>query len=415
MQNRFSNKQCFKYSTAVVSGVLGLSAPLGALEPEDVLHYRVGNVHIRPQFSAGMTYNDNIFFRSDDALSQLLRGPKESDLINQVGPGVTFTLGDNQINTLSFSYNYLHRFYADHSEVSSGDHFAGLAAAVTRGKVRMTTDHTLSYLTGIQGGNTSIVEQSSRLQLSDQLRINLDLTPKSDVYVSGTLSQTDQAETSRFSDVSSWRMAGGYGFKYSEGLRFFSQLSYGKQKTSGQGRVERVWNFVGGSVGAEGEFTKKLTGTLQFGYQRRSSDFTGISAGSPTITAELEQLLGDRTMLALTYTRANQVNVDAFDSASVSDNFRLTLRRALGNRRKWFASVFGGYYKNDFSSSGGSLRDRSDTSLSFGGGIDYQIQEWLSSSLTYSFSDFSADIPSSTLSSIDYQVNQVSVSANFGF
>ncbi|MDC0325737.1 outer membrane beta-barrel protein, partial [bacterium] len=340
---------------------------------------------------------------------------KEGDLINQIGPGVTFTLGENRINTLTFSYNYLHRFYTDHSEVSSGDHVTGLSAAVTRGKVRMTTSHSLSYLTGIQGANSLIVEQDSRLLLSDQLRVNLDLTPKSDVYLSGTYSQTDQAESSRFADSSTWSMAGGYGFKYSEGLRFFSQLSYGKQKTSGQGRVERLWDFMGGSVGAEGEFTKKLTGTLQFGYQRRSSDFTGISAGSPTITAELEQLLGDRMMLALSYTRANQVNVDAFDSASVSDNFRLTLRRALGNRRKWFASVFGGYYKNDFSSSGGSAQDRSDTSISFGGGVDYQIQEWLSSSLTYSFSDFSADIPSSPLSSIDYQVNQVNLLANFGF
>ena len=415
MQKTFSFKPRLKHGAAMFSGMIGLGAPLSALESDDLLHYRVGNVHIRPQFSAGMTYNDNIFFRSDDALRQLLVGPKEGDLINQIGPGATFTLGDNAINTLSFSYNYLHRFYTDHSEVSSGDHFAGLSAAITRGKVRISTDHSLSYLTGIQGGNTRFIEQENRVLLSDGMRINFDITPKSDIYISGSYQQTDQADTSRFADISSWNTAAGYGFKYSEGLRFFSQLSYGKQNTSGQGRQERVWDIVGGSVGAEGEFTKKLTGTLQFGYQQRSSDFTGISAGSPTVTAELEQLLGDRTMLALTYTRVNQVNVDAADSASVSDNFRLTLRRALGNRRKWFASVFGGYWQNDFSDSGGSLKGRSDTSITFGGSVDYQIQEWLSSSLTYSFADFSADIPSSPLSSIDYQVNQVSLSANVGF
>ena len=172
---------------------------------------------------------------------------------------------------------------------------------------------------------------------------------------------------------------------------------------------------MGGSIGAEGEFTEKLTGTLQFGYQQRSSDLTGISAGAPTVMAELEQLLGDRTMLALTYTRANQVNPDAADTASVSDNIRLTLRRALGNREKWFASVFGGYRQNDFSGSSGSLNGRSDTFFSFGGSLDYQIQEWLSSNLTYTFADFSADIPSQPLSSIDYQVNMISLSANIGF
>ena len=399
------------------SGIIGLGAPLSALESDDLLHYRVGNVHIRPQFSAGMTYNDNIFFRSDDALRQLLVGPIEGDLINQIGPGVNFTLGENPINTLTFSYNYLHRFYTDHSEVSSGDHIASLSGAITSGKIRVTTRHSLSYLTSIQGGITSIIEQSERLLFSDQLRVSLDLTPKSDVYINGRFNQTDQDENSRFADISSWNVASGYGFKYSENLRFFSQLSYGKQKTSssGGGGQQRVWDLIGGSIGAEGDLTKKLTGTLQFGYQQRSSDLTGISAGAPTITAELEQLLGDRTMLALTYTRRNQVNVDAADSASVSDNFRLTLRRALGNRRKWFASVFGGYWQNDFSGSGGSLKGRSDTSITFGGGVDYQIQEWLSSSLTYSFYDFSVDIPSSPLSSIDYQVNMVSLTANVGF
>ncbi len=129
----------------------------------------------------------------------------------------------------------------------------------------------------------------------------------------GSYSETDQAETSAFADISNWNTAAGYGFKYSEGLRFFSQLSYGQQATVGRGGrgTERVWDLVGGSIGAEGEFTEKLTGTLQFGYQQRSSDLTGISAGAPTVTAELEQLLGDRTMLALTYTRANQVNPDA--------------------------------------------------------------------------------------------------------
>ncbi|HAO67158.1 MAG TPA: hypothetical protein DCR17_10800, partial [Verrucomicrobiales bacterium] len=111
----------------------------------------------------------------------------------------------------------------------------------------------------------------------------------------------------------------------------------------------------------------------------------------------------------------NQVNPDAADTASVSDNIRLTLRRALGNREKWFASVFGGYRQNDFSGSSGSLNGRSDTFFSFGGSLDYQIQEWLSSNLTYTFADFSADIPSQPLSSIDYQVNMISLSANIGF
>ncbi len=406
-----------KRGAAIFSGILGLGAQVEALEPDDVLHYRVGNVHIRPQFSASMTYNDNIFFRDDDPLKQILVGPKESDFINQISPGATFTFGENNINTLTFSYNYLHRFYADHSEISSGDHIASIKGAISRGKVRATTSHSLSYLTGIQGGNLLIAQQTDRVNFSDQVRVSFDVTPKSDVYINGVSNRLDQDDQSRLADVATWNVASGYGFNYSDNLRFFSQISYGKQKTStsgGSGR-QRVWDLVGGSIGAEGDFTEKLTGTLQFGYQQRSSDLTGISAGAPTVTMELEQLLGGRTMLAISYTRANQVNVDAADTESVLDNVRLTLRRALGIRQKWFASVFAGYFHNAFSSSSGSLQGRKDTSFSFGGSLDYRIQEWLSSSLSYSFADFSADIPSSPLSSIDYQVNMVSLSANVGF
>ena len=417
MQKTFTFKPRLKHGAALFSGMIGFGAPLSALESEDLLHYRVGNVNIRPQFTGGMVYNDNIFFRSDDASRQLLAGPKEGDLINQIGPGVTFSLGENFINTLSFSYNYLHRFYADHSQLSSGDHKVGLSGDVTSGKVRLSTLHNLSYLTGIQGINVQIVEQSNRLQFSDQLRVSLDLTPKSDVYFSGSYLKTDQAETSAFADVSNWNTAAGYGFKYSEGLRFFSQLSYGQQATVSRGGrgTERVWEFVGGSIGAEGDFTEKLTGTLQFGYQQRSSDLTGISAGAPTVTAELEQLLGDRTMLALTYIRANQANADAADTVSVSDNIYLTLSRALGNRQKWSTSLFGGYRQNDFSSSGGSADGRSDTSFSFGVRLDYLIQDWLSSRLSYSFDDFSSDTPSRPFSSVDYQVNMINLTANIGF
>ena len=410
-KNRFKTTQ----SAWVLGGLAGMGLQAQAVEPDDVLHFKVGNVHIRPQFGTGLNYNDNIFFRSTNPADTVLFGPKEGDLIANVNPGVSFTLGRNEINTVSLTYRHDHRFYTDHSEVSSGDHSLNLLGAVTSGKVRISTDHSLSYLTGIQGGTLSIVEQNDRISLVDHLRVNLDVTPKSDIYVDASHSLTDQGDSIQFADINSWRAAGGYGFKYSENLRFFSQLNYGVMETSVRTGTSQKWDFVGGSIGAEGSFTEKLTGTLQFGYERRSSDMTGVSAGAPTVTVELEQILGDRTLVALAYTRANQVNVDASDTASVSDIIRLTLRRALGNRQKWFASVYGSYYQNDFSGSGGGSQGRSDTSMGFGAALDYRIQEWMITQFSYSFADFSADLPFSSRSSVDYQVNQVNLSSKFGF
>ncbi|MBT7534865.1 MAG: hypothetical protein HN610_04820, partial [Verrucomicrobia bacterium] len=63
MQKTFTFKPRIKHGAALFSGMIGFGAPLSALESEDLLHYRVGNVNIRPQFTGGMVYNDNIFFR----------------------------------------------------------------------------------------------------------------------------------------------------------------------------------------------------------------------------------------------------------------------------------------------------------------------------------------------------------------
>ena len=379
------------------------------IEPEDLLNYKIGNWYFRPYASTSLTANDNIFFRDSSAESQTQFGPKEGDVITQLGTGFQAALGRNNINTFGFGYDYLHRFYTDHSEVSSGDHAGQVAASIERGKVRFSTAHSASLQTGVQGGNTWLVQQNDRILLNDQLRVSVDITPKSDLYLSGTYSMTDQDESSQFNDIESWNVAGGYGFGYSEKLRFFAQTSYGEQISSRLGR-SWGWDTLGFSFGAEGEFTDKLTGTVQLGYQQQTSQMTGRAGGTPTVTLELEQLLGRRTLLTLAYTRRNQVNIDAVSAASVSDSFRLNLSRALGNRQKWFASIFASLWQNDFLDI-----DRSDQALSLGASLDYRIQEWMSAQLSYSYADFSAQLPGWALGGIDYQVNQVSLSLSFGF
>ena len=59
------------------------------IEPEDLLHYKIGNWHFRPHASTSLTANDNIFFRDSSAESEALFGPKEGDMITQLGTGAT--------------------------------------------------------------------------------------------------------------------------------------------------------------------------------------------------------------------------------------------------------------------------------------------------------------------------------------
>ena len=122
------------------------------IEPEDLLHYQDQQLAFRPHAASSLTANDNIFFRDSSAESKALVGPKEGDVITQLGTGFQAALGRNDINTFGFGYDYLHRFYADHSEVSSGDHSGQVAASIERGKVRFSTAHRASP-DGGSGGN----------------------------------------------------------------------------------------------------------------------------------------------------------------------------------------------------------------------------------------------------------------------
>ena len=122
------------------------------IEPEDLLHYKIGNWHFRPHASTSLTANDNIFFRDSSAESEALFGPKEGDVITQLGTGFQAALGRNDINTFGFGYDYLHRFYTDHSEVSSGDHSGQVAASIERGKVALQHGSQCEPPDGSSGG-----------------------------------------------------------------------------------------------------------------------------------------------------------------------------------------------------------------------------------------------------------------------
>ena len=101
---------------------------------------------------------------------------------------------------------------------------------------------------------------------------------------------------------------------------------------------------------------------------------TGNAGGTPTVTLELEQLLGRRTLLTLTYTRRNQVNIDAVSAASVSDSFRLNLSRLWVIDRSGLLPSLPACGRMIFRIS----IDRIKRSL--GTSLDYRIQEWMSAS-----------------------------------
>ena len=142
------------------------------IEPEDLLHYKIGNWHFRPHASTSLTANDNIFFRDSSAESETLFGPKEGDVITQLGTGFQAALGRNDINTFGFGYDYLYRDYLKHAYISSGDHSFKLSSQLSRGRFGLRVSNNTNFNTGIQGGESAITAQNDRLATKSVVEIS---------------------------------------------------------------------------------------------------------------------------------------------------------------------------------------------------------------------------------------------------
>lgn len=158
----------------------------------------------------------------------------------------------------------------------------------------------------------------------------------------------------------------------------FQQTDSGDQLAT----ANDTWTYYAG-VGVD--FTEKLTGSINAGWQERDLD-TGSSESNPYLSASLTWNMDETTRfnLGASQTLGNTISDQTSETLSLNASVQRSLRRGLT------ASAGVGYRQETFQSL--LQPERDDEEISIRGGLSYDLTDWGSVGMEVSHSDRSSNV-----------------------
>jgi polysaccharide biosynthesis protein VpsM len=396
--------------------LLGSSGPAAALDAEDVLYFRWGPLTLKPQVGFSEMYNDNIFYTGDQSIS---------DLISVISPGLKLQLGRPEQNFVSLSYTLDQLFYLDNSELNTQQHTIEIQNRLEGQRINLVGSDRIQVLSqplsGVverivgPGGVVSITGRNiDRLSFDDVYTVSYALGEKTAVYLRGNHYSMDYDKGIGIYDIRTLTGTAGFAYRAFTKTFLFGEVYYGQTATepNDPGVPENPdLRFVGGYVGARGNFTQKLSGSVKVGYESREfADGTGAPS-DPVVDLSLTQRFSEKQALTLSYSRQNNVSVSYSRQTYSADTFGAQFSQLLGSSRKWRATVGGSYNRYSYETVGGfNYSTEYDYWRAFGN-VSYQIQRWMTAMIGYDHEQVAGD----QRGVIDYDVNRVTLRLNFGF
>jgi len=333
---------CFKQR-----GIIGLATAALALcqaesvhgiEPEDILAPIVGPVVILPHVSLSESYDDNVFLLSDEQ-------GKIDDLVTTLSPGIGLQFGENILdsNYIGLDYTLSQNWYAEYNELNSDNHALTFGINYLKeGKFTFTGGDMIRLDNTLLKGRertffTDLAEGSSetrgilikRKSFNDQYRFEYTISPKTSVYAATSYNAYDYSEEPHYYyqapddtvlppitikvphslfDVDNWNNTVGFGWQAFTKIKLYGSFFYGI--TMVETNLERMGerpdsDFFGGHISAVGDFSEKLKGRVQVGYQTRQFDrlsngLGGGSHGLPIFSAEVNYDFTEKRTASLT-------------------------------------------------------------------------------------------------------------------
>ena len=366
-----------------------------------------GPAVLKPQFEVRQTYSDNIVYRETDV---------ESDLISTISPGLSVQFGSRTYNYIDLTYFFDRLEYWEHNELSANQHRASMVTRIEKSRFLLEGIDDVQRLASPVGGGISIGgSKIERLQWLDQYKLTYDFSEKTALYVEGLHSTTDYQ--SDFQLYDSFTLTGTLGFEYMafSQTSFFGEAYYGMTENE-KNRPEMfeypTARFVGGFVGARGNFTEQLIGSVKAGYEHRTYSGGDGSSGAPVVAMSLTERFSENTILTLTYARAQRESVQFVRSTYTSDNIALSLLQNIAEDGRLRANLNLSYSTADYETSGifisGSRKDHLATA---GLTITYDIKLWWRAFGSYTFEY----LDSNEALIQDYRVNRVTLGMEFGY
>src|SRR5690606_36328478 len=156
-------------------------------------------------------------------------------------------------------------------------------------------------------------------------------------------------------------------------------------------REPPVLNSYGFSIGAEGDFTPKLTGIVSAGYELRSyEDDTDIPNGL-VANVELRWQARAKTSVALSYRHWTRVSRETLGYTASAPRSAFSASQELGTQDRWFVNLDGYYQFDDYDrpvQTGGQCVVREDTLVGIAVRASFRWYSWLVASASYDFRAF---------------------------
>jgi hypothetical protein len=351
-------------------------------------------------------FNDNIFYYTDRRVS---------DLITVLSPGLRLQLGRPERNVIGLDYTYDRFFYLDNDGLNTGQHSLDLRTQLEGQRLKFSGIDRIQWLSSPLGGvERVIVGQNIDRTLNDHtFTLSYDIGEKTEAYVRGTFYSNDYQEGIALYDIDTLTGTAGFGYRAFPKTFLLGEAHYGWTGTSANDpRLPENpdLTFIGGFLGARGNFTEKMTGTVKVGYEAREfRDGTPVP-DSPVVNISLQRRFSEKTALTLSYARLSNVSVQYGRRTYNADSLGVQLVQLLGASGKWQATAGGNYSFYAYERSDVARAVEYDH-LRASFNLAYRIQLWLTASVGYDYESVMSD----ARGVVDYDVNRVNLRFAIGY
>jgi hypothetical protein len=407
----------WRYLAAGAAGFAGATTAQ-ALEASDVLVFSKGPVSLRPQLEVVEQFTDNVYYNSPTI-------GRVSDFITILSPGLRIVAGQDlpTENHFVISYTLDDMIYAQESSQNALQHRLGTDSRIKWSRFEVEGNDRVEFLSSALGGGLTQNSRDpiDRLIIVDAYRFDYRIGERTGVYVGARHNSVDYEEGLPLFDSRRLEGTGGFEYLFSKDTRFFGEVYYGETTLTDNSPAAIKppgTTFVGGFVGARGQFTQKLDGRVKAGYEVSTFSGGNVAAGgsksageAPVVEANLSYKFTDRSKIGLTFSRRQFVSVQFVRSAYTADSVSLAASQILGSAGRLRLDGLISYQALEFEPSLGNFTARSDSNWLFNATASWYFQTWLSTHLRYSHERYSSDLPAV----VDYDVNRITLSLAVGY
>jgi len=342
-------------------------------------------------------YEDNVTFSSADELE---------DEAFEVSPGAEITFGKNSLTKGSFAYIEKITSYSDNSDLNSNLSNLLFASDYDGAKLKLGVDASFREL----NQNSRDTRNASTLVRRDVYAAGVDseyaVTEKSKVGLGAKYDRVQYKSSGPYTDQKNYTVPVNYYFAISEKVDLSAGVQYRKTDVYDNPGVNSDSDDYYFNVGARGEFTAKLSGKFDVGYNlRKPDDDTRDDESGVGLHAGLTYAYSPKTNFTLDLSNDFETGSDAsgIEASSASIGLNTSLTAALS----FSANI--GYSHFDYLTVA-PAPERQDNYVVGGFTFTYTLNEHVNFEAGYSYNDNDSDA-----SGASFTANTVRIAANFRY